>query len=170
MPRFYGGDDASSRCQGNADAGNCLGDPDIRVPKRIEKEDRLCEQGAKEEQNADGDEENRGTKDRSNAENSEDTLEENGQPRAEKGAEERKLHHVPGGMWLTKVGKRKNAPECQACNRGETLNSGKKRKKKANAKREPRAERGTLSDNKEHSARSLWWARRVLNTPRAEKK
>ncbi|KAJ1187848.1 hypothetical protein NDU88_004616 [Pleurodeles waltl] len=86
MLRFYGGDDASPRCQGNADAGNCLGNPDIRVPERTEKEDGLCAQDAKEEQNTDGDEENEGTKDQSNAENSEDTLEENGQSRAGKGA------------------------------------------------------------------------------------
>ncbi|KAJ1170056.1 hypothetical protein NDU88_001937 [Pleurodeles waltl] len=89
MPRFY--------------AGNCLGNPDIRVPERTEKEDGLCARRAKEEQNAYGDEENGGTKDRSNAENSEETLEENGQPRVRKGAEERKLRHVPGGTWLTKV-------------------------------------------------------------------
>ncbi|KAJ1161008.1 hypothetical protein NDU88_001497 [Pleurodeles waltl] len=42
-----------------------------------------------------------------------------------------------------------------------------KKKQTLNASR---ALRGTLSDNKEHSARSLWWARRVLNTPRAERK
>ncbi|KAJ1181598.1 hypothetical protein NDU88_006803 [Pleurodeles waltl] len=41
MPRFYGEDDASPRCQGNADAGNCLGNPDIRVPENTEKEDGL---------------------------------------------------------------------------------------------------------------------------------
>ncbi|KAJ1153069.1 hypothetical protein NDU88_005836 [Pleurodeles waltl] len=102
MPRFYGGDDASPRCQGNADAGNCLGNSDIRIPERTEKDDRLCAQRAKEEQNADGDEESGGTKDWSNGKNSEDTLGENGQPRAGEGAEERKLRHVPGGTWLTK--------------------------------------------------------------------
>ncbi|KAJ1183558.1 hypothetical protein NDU88_000376 [Pleurodeles waltl] len=118
MTRFYGGDDASPRCTGNADAGKRLGNPDIRVPERTEKEDGLCARGAKEEPNADGDEgnENEGTKDRSNTENSKDTLEINGQPRAGRGAEEHELRHVPGWTWLTKgIGNSSSEELCAEC-------------------------------------------------------
>ncbi|KAJ1091967.1 hypothetical protein NDU88_005081 [Pleurodeles waltl] len=109
MPRFYDGDDALPRCQGNADARNYLGNPDIRVPESVEREDGLCAWGAKEKQDADGDKEEEDANDRGNAENNEDTLEENSLPRAEKGAEGRKIRHVPGGTWLTKP-KKKSAP------------------------------------------------------------
>ncbi|KAJ1090758.1 hypothetical protein NDU88_003887 [Pleurodeles waltl] len=88
--------------RGNADAGNCLGNPDIRVPESIDREDGLCEWRAKEKQDAEGDEEEERTNDRGNTENNEDILEENGLPKAGKGAEGHKLRHVPGGTWLTK--------------------------------------------------------------------
>ncbi|KAJ1122910.1 hypothetical protein NDU88_001383 [Pleurodeles waltl] len=56
VSQFCCGDDATPGCQDNGDAGNLLGNPDIRVPKRIEKEDRLRARGAKQGGNADGDE------------------------------------------------------------------------------------------------------------------
>ncbi|KAJ1186751.1 hypothetical protein NDU88_003532 [Pleurodeles waltl] len=103
VPQFYVGDDTLPRCQGNADAGNCLGNPDIRVPESIESEDGLCARAAKGKQDADGDEEEEGTNDRGSAESNEDILEGNGLPKAGKGAEGHKLRHVPRGMWLTKT-------------------------------------------------------------------
>ncbi|KAJ1157208.1 hypothetical protein NDU88_009923 [Pleurodeles waltl] len=98
------GDDASPRYHGNGDAGNRLGNPDIRVLERTEKEDGLYARGAEEEKNADGDKKKGGeeTKDLRKNGNSKDTLETNGQPRAGRRAEGRKLRHVPGGTWLSK--------------------------------------------------------------------
>ncbi|KAJ1193278.1 hypothetical protein NDU88_002579 [Pleurodeles waltl] len=102
IPRFHVGDDALPWCQGNADAGNCLGNPDIRVPESIEREDGLCAVSAKEKQDADGDEEEEGTNDRGCAKSNEDILKGNGLPKAGKEAEGHKLRHVPKGTWLTK--------------------------------------------------------------------
>ncbi|KAJ1180510.1 hypothetical protein NDU88_005731 [Pleurodeles waltl] len=38
--------------QGNGEAGTFLGNPDIRVPDRTEREDGLCLRGKEDEQNA----------------------------------------------------------------------------------------------------------------------
>ncbi|KAJ1106906.1 hypothetical protein NDU88_004304 [Pleurodeles waltl] len=99
------GDGASPRYPGNGDAGNCLGNPDIRVPERTEKEDGLCVRGADEDKNADIDEKERDdeTKTRNRNGNREVTLETRGQLCAGRRAEGRKLRHIPGGTWLTKV-------------------------------------------------------------------
>ncbi|KAJ1103839.1 hypothetical protein NDU88_001260 [Pleurodeles waltl] len=99
------GDDDSLRYHGNGDARNRLGNPDIRVPERKEKEDGLCAQGAEEEENAIGDEK-KGDEETNNLKsngNSKDTQETNSQPRAGRRAEGRDLRHIPGGTWLTKV-------------------------------------------------------------------
>ncbi|KAJ1214364.1 hypothetical protein NDU88_001983 [Pleurodeles waltl] len=42
ISQFYVGDNALPRCQGNDDTGNCLGNPDVRVPESVEREDGLC--------------------------------------------------------------------------------------------------------------------------------
>ncbi|KAJ1188641.1 hypothetical protein NDU88_005400 [Pleurodeles waltl] len=109
------GDDASLRYHGNGEAGNRLGNPDIRVPDRTEKEDGLRARGAEEEENAVGDERkgDEETKDLKSNGNSKDSLETNGQPRAGRRAEGRDLCHVPGGMWLTKGACRETPlPQC----------------------------------------------------------
>ncbi|KAJ1200059.1 hypothetical protein NDU88_003887 [Pleurodeles waltl] len=55
--RSCGGDDDSPSCQGNGDAGNQLGNPDVRVPDSTEKDDGLCARRAEEGKNADNEEE-----------------------------------------------------------------------------------------------------------------
>ncbi|KAJ1081651.1 hypothetical protein NDU88_001829 [Pleurodeles waltl] len=46
---FRGGDDDLPSSQGNGDAGNQLGNPDIRVPESTEREDGLGVRGEEEE-------------------------------------------------------------------------------------------------------------------------
>ncbi|KAJ1121132.1 hypothetical protein NDU88_009260 [Pleurodeles waltl] len=98
------GEDDSPSYQGNGDAGNRLGNPDIRVPERTEKDDGLCARGTEKDKNADRDEKERNeeTKDGNRNGNNEVPLEINGQPCARRRAEGRELRHVPGGTWLTK--------------------------------------------------------------------
>ncbi|KAJ1083324.1 hypothetical protein NDU88_003483 [Pleurodeles waltl] len=99
--RSCGRDDDSPSYQSNGDAGNHLGNPDIRVPKSTEKDDGLC---AEEGKNADNEKErSEETEDGSRNGNSEVSLKIDGQPWAGKRVETCELHHVPGGAWLTKV-------------------------------------------------------------------
>ncbi|KAJ1143404.1 hypothetical protein NDU88_009713 [Pleurodeles waltl] len=99
------GVDGALQCHSNGDAGNRLGNPDIRVPDSKEKEDGLGAMNAEEETNAVGNEntEDEETKDLGGTKNREDTLGKNGHPRTGSRAEGRNLRHVPGGTWLTKV-------------------------------------------------------------------
>ncbi|KAJ1180095.1 hypothetical protein NDU88_005319 [Pleurodeles waltl] len=102
--RSCGGDDDSPSYQGNGDAGNHLGNPDIRDPESTEKDDELCKQGAEEGKNTDNEKErSKETEDGSRNGNSEVPLKIDGQPWARKRVETRELRHVPGGTWLTKV-------------------------------------------------------------------
>ncbi|KAJ1114112.1 hypothetical protein NDU88_002351 [Pleurodeles waltl] len=72
--------------------------------RRNEKDDGLCARRAKEEKNADNEEEEgEDAKDGSRNGNSVVPLKINAQPWEKKRAETRELRHVPGGMWLTKV-------------------------------------------------------------------
>ncbi|KAJ1151103.1 hypothetical protein NDU88_003890 [Pleurodeles waltl] len=101
--RSCGGDDDSPSCQGNGDAGNQLGNPDVQVPEHSEKDDGLGARGEEEEKNADNEEErNEETEDGSRNGNSEVPRKINGQPWAGKRAGTHELRHVPGGTWLTK--------------------------------------------------------------------
>ncbi|KAJ1176070.1 hypothetical protein NDU88_001353 [Pleurodeles waltl] len=105
--RSCGGGDDSPSCQGNGDAGNQLGNPDVRVPESTEKDDGLCAREAEEEKNADNEKErSEEAEDGSRNGNSEVPLKINGQPWTRKRAETRELRHVPGGTWLTKPEKK----------------------------------------------------------------
>ncbi|KAJ1207511.1 hypothetical protein NDU88_002902 [Pleurodeles waltl] len=92
--------DASHRCHSNDDAGNRLGNPDIRVRDSQEKEDGLCARVDEEETNAVGNErkEDEERRDPEGNGNCEDTLKTKSQPRAGRRTEGRDLRHVPGGM------------------------------------------------------------------------
>ncbi|KAJ1098168.1 hypothetical protein NDU88_003284 [Pleurodeles waltl] len=104
MFRSCGRDDYSPGCRGNGDAGNQLGNPDVRAPKRTAKDDGLCVRRAEEEKNTNNEEEGReDAEDRSRNGNSTVPLKINDQPWEKKRAETRELCHVPGGTWLTKV-------------------------------------------------------------------
>ncbi|KAJ1171377.1 hypothetical protein NDU88_003240 [Pleurodeles waltl] len=104
MFRSCGGHDDSPSYQGNGDAGNRLGNPNIWVPERTEKDDGLRARRAVEGKNGDKDkEESEETGDRDRNGNNKVPLEIDGQPRAGKRAETRELRHVPGGTWLTMV-------------------------------------------------------------------
>ncbi|KAJ1120067.1 hypothetical protein NDU88_008250 [Pleurodeles waltl] len=81
VPRFCCVDDATPGYHDNGDAGKLLGNPDIRVPERIEKENGLCARGAEQGGNADGDERkgNERTNERTN-ERCQEKLEQRGHP------------------------------------------------------------------------------------------
>ncbi|KAJ1215936.1 hypothetical protein NDU88_003542 [Pleurodeles waltl] len=101
--RSCGRKDDSPSCHGNWDAGNQIGNPDVRVPERSEIDDGLSARETEEEGNADNEEE-RGedAEDGSRNGNSEVPLKIDGCPWAKKRAATRELRHVPGGTWLTK--------------------------------------------------------------------
>ncbi|KAJ1144819.1 hypothetical protein NDU88_011113 [Pleurodeles waltl] len=104
VSRFCCGDNATPGCHDNGDAGKLLGNPDIRVPESIEKEDGLRAGREKQGGNADGDEPrgNERAKDHRRNQNSRDNPEASNQARTERRAEGRELRHIPGGTWLTK--------------------------------------------------------------------
>ncbi|KAJ1082213.1 hypothetical protein NDU88_002381 [Pleurodeles waltl] len=87
---------------GNGDAGNILGNPDIRVPERTERDNGLGVQREEEEQNAD-DEERKETEGGRRNGNNVVPLKITSQQREEKSVETRAFYHVPPGTWLTKV-------------------------------------------------------------------
>ncbi|KAJ1114828.1 hypothetical protein NDU88_003059 [Pleurodeles waltl] len=104
--RFCYVNDATPGSHGDEDAGNLPGNPDIQVPKLIEKDDRLHAWRARGgEKNADREEreEEGRTEDSRGNRTSDDSLEVSTQARPERGAEGREFRHVPGGTWLTKV-------------------------------------------------------------------
>ncbi|KAJ1140738.1 hypothetical protein NDU88_007076 [Pleurodeles waltl] len=102
--RFSLADDAPPGRYGNRDAGNITGNPDIRVPEGIERENRLRARDARRNENADreagrGDER---PEDPVRRRNSGETREATDQGRFEvqRRPEGREIHHVPGGTWL----------------------------------------------------------------------
>ncbi|KAJ1081469.1 hypothetical protein NDU88_001651 [Pleurodeles waltl] len=105
--RFCLGDDAPPGRHGNSDAGKLPGKPDIRVPERVERENRLGAREAERQENAIGGERggNEQTKDRERNLNNGETLEEDeqGQIEIQGRPEGRGIHHFPGGTWLNKV-------------------------------------------------------------------
>ncbi|KAJ1207105.1 hypothetical protein NDU88_002497 [Pleurodeles waltl] len=88
--------------QGNGDAGKTLGNPDIRVPERTERNDGLGARREEGGQNADN-EEKQETEDGRRKGNNEVPSKITGQQWERKRVETRTLRHVPGGTWLTKV-------------------------------------------------------------------
>ncbi|KAJ1177558.1 hypothetical protein NDU88_002811 [Pleurodeles waltl] len=87
--------------QGNGDAGNFLGNPDIRVPDRTEREDGLRLQEEEDEQNAENAERKETEGGRRNG-NSVVPSEITGQLGKEKNGDTRAFRHAPGGTWLMK--------------------------------------------------------------------
>ncbi|KAJ1137312.1 hypothetical protein NDU88_003724 [Pleurodeles waltl] len=93
--------DDSPCSQGNGDAGHTLGNPDIRVPEKTEREDGLGVAGEEGEQNANNDERQE-TEDERNSQSNEAPSKITGEQRERKNSDTRALRHVPGGTWLTK--------------------------------------------------------------------
>ncbi|KAJ1166719.1 hypothetical protein NDU88_007116 [Pleurodeles waltl] len=88
--------------QGNGDAGNFLGNPELRVPDRTEREDGLRLREEEDEQNAEN-VERRETDDGGRNGNSVVPSELTGQLGKEKNSDTRAFRHAPGGTWITKV-------------------------------------------------------------------
>ncbi|KAJ1154187.1 hypothetical protein NDU88_006941 [Pleurodeles waltl] len=78
-----------------------LGNPDIRVPEKTEKEDRLGVTGKEGEQNANN-EERQETEDERKKQSNEAPSEITREQWERKNGDTRALRHVPGGTWLTK--------------------------------------------------------------------
>ncbi|KAJ1088365.1 hypothetical protein NDU88_001522 [Pleurodeles waltl] len=95
------GDDDLPSSQGNGDAGNNLGNLDIRVPERTERDDGLGMGGEEEGQNA-NDEERKETEDGRRNGNYEVPSKITDLPWEKKRVDTCALRHVPGGTWLTK--------------------------------------------------------------------
>ncbi|KAJ1217546.1 hypothetical protein NDU88_005140 [Pleurodeles waltl] len=99
-------DDAPPGRHGNDDADKLPGNPDIRVPERVERENGLRAPGAERQENADRGERRRDERleDRGRRLNTGEILEAKDQGRIEtkRRPEGRGLRHVPVGTWLNK--------------------------------------------------------------------
>ncbi|KAJ1138548.1 hypothetical protein NDU88_004929 [Pleurodeles waltl] len=106
VSRFSFMDDAPPGYHGNIDADKLPGNPDIRVPERVERENGLRARGAERQENADRGERRQGERpeDRGRRLNIGEILEAKDQGRIEtkRRPEGRRLRHVPGGTWLNK--------------------------------------------------------------------
>ncbi|KAJ1100353.1 hypothetical protein NDU88_005439 [Pleurodeles waltl] len=101
--RSCGRDDDVPGCWDNADAGSQQGNPDVRVPEKTTREDRLCARGAQEVKNADIEEPEKGDEENKSEDgNSGVPLQTDNQPWEKNNAAKRDIRHVPGGTWLTK--------------------------------------------------------------------
>ncbi|KAJ1117754.1 hypothetical protein NDU88_005951 [Pleurodeles waltl] len=105
--RFYFLDDAPSGRPSNHDAASLKGNPDIRVPKGIEKKNGLHKEEGEKNENADEDAgpERRRPGDTEKRPDAGKTLKMTTQCQitTKREPEGRRFHHVPGGTWLNQI-------------------------------------------------------------------